>query len=153
MTRYGIRKARRRRFTPSKVNEARRVLAQPFVAKQNGDDDIAIVAEMDAKPILAKRFRIVPDGAARFYTVVVDRDGRKLSVPSISISEPEGLSHTVTYSMRDRVTGSFVGQIAEEMEKLGYEHMKRIIVFTLPKNDRGAEYVVYDFAYVEELDG
>jgi len=154
------RRLRRSRFTPSKVQEARRILNEDcwpnseiplFAAKQNGDDLRDAIAEaVDAKPMPVKRFRISMFG--QFYTVVVDRDGRNLSVPSISISGVEGVSQTVTYSIRDRVTGTFVGQIAEEMEKLGYEHMQQIVVFALPKNDRGADFVVYNKKFVEELD-
>lgn len=107
------------------------------------------------------KYRIVADSRAsdgrlsppEFYTILIDRKGLNLSVPSVSISTPEKVERTVTYSTRDRITGTFVGQIVGELIRLGYEAQgDSIMVFQLPKNDRGVDFVTYNDVYIETVD-
>ncbi|KKM96695.1 hypothetical protein LCGC14_1175650 [marine sediment metagenome] len=100
------------------------------------------------------KYRIhAQDPGAKFYTVVVDvRIPPNGDPESISIGGPENIHNTVTYTVRDRVTGMFVNMVMGEMIRLGHERLSgTIMVFSLPKNDRGAEYVVYNKRFIEEV--
>lgn len=88
-----------------------------------------------------------------FYTIIIDRKGLNLSVPSVSISTPEKVERFVSYSIQDRITGTFEQQVMEELIRLGYEAQgDSIMVFQLPKNDRGVDFVTYNDVYIEIVD-
>ena len=107
------------------------------------------------------KYLIVPDSIASdsrlspptFYTIIIDRKGLNLSVPSVSISAPEKVKRLVSYSIQDRITGTFEQKIMEELIRLGYEAPgDSIMVFQLPKNDRVVDFVTYNNVYIETVD-